>query len=151
MSFRGGDNQRFKPLFSSCDLQNQLKDLLRSAGIPEACLIQQPFDFFGQDEKLDLLAALLGIGLYPNVGVHRERRIVLTTDMTRALICKTSVNCPVKGQEGMSGGQLFPYPYFVYGEKVRTRAVSCKNMTMVTPMHVLLFGCKKVRYTLNAL
>jgi ATP-dependent RNA helicase A len=122
-----------------------LKDLVRSAGIPEGCLAPHHFDFYGRDDKLDLLAALLGIGLYPNVCVHREKRIVLTTDMTRALICKTSVNCPIRGQEAMSvDGQLFPYPFFVYGEKVRTRAVSCKNMTLVAPLHVLMFGCKKV-------
>lgn len=54
-----------------------------------------------------------------------------------ALIHKTSVNCSNMEQK-------FPYPFFVFGEKIRTRAVSCKQMTMVTPIHLLLFGSRKV-------
>ncbi|XP_037898352.1 LOW QUALITY PROTEIN: dosage compensation regulator-like, partial [Glossina fuscipes] len=32
----------------------------------------------------------------------------------------------------------------IFGEKIRTRAVSCKQMTMVTPLHLMLFGCRKI-------
>jgi ATP-dependent RNA helicase A len=122
-----------------------LKALLRSAGIPEACLVPKNFDFFGHDEKLDLLAAFLGVGLYPKVSVHREEKIVLTTDMTRAVICTKSVNLP-RYLKKNADGQVFPYPFFVCGEKLRVGQfyVSCKNLTLVTPLHVLLFGCKKV-------
>ncbi|CAN7994330.1 unnamed protein product [Ixodes hexagonus] len=28
--------------------------------------------------------------------------------------------------------------------QIRTRAVSCKQMTMISPLHILLFGCKRV-------
>lgn len=31
--------------------------------------------------------------------------------------------------------------------QIRTRAVSCKQMTMVSPIHLLLFGSRKVEYT----
>lgn len=54
-----------------------------------------------------------------------------------ALIHKTSVNCS-------NFEQKFPFPFFVFGEKIRTRAVSCKQMTMVTPIHLLLFGSRRV-------
>lgn len=64
---------------------------------------------------------------------------VLTTESKLALIHKTSVNCSNMEQK-------FPYPFFVFGEKIRTRAVSCKQMSMVTPIHLLLFGSKKVDY-----
>lgn len=30
--------------------------------------------------------------------------------------------------------------------QIRTRAVSCKQMTMVSPIHMLLFGSRKVEY-----
>lgn len=62
---------------------------------------------------------------------------VLTTESKAALIHKTSVNCN-------NTEQKFPYPFFVFGEKIRTRAVSCKQMSMVTPIHLLLFGSRKV-------
>ncbi|KAJ8980238.1 hypothetical protein NQ317_003746 [Molorchus minor] len=66
-----------------------------------------------------------------------EKPQVLTTESKAALIHKTSVNC-----SNMDQG--FPYPFFVFGEKIRTRAVSCKQMSMVTPLHLLLFGSTKV-------
>ncbi|KAK8730417.1 hypothetical protein OTU49_007995 [Cherax quadricarinatus] len=62
---------------------------------------------------------------------------VLTTESKAALIHKSSVNC--SNQE-----LIFPSPYFVFGEKIRTRAVSCKQMTMVTPIHLMLFGSRRV-------
>lgn len=36
--------------------------------------------------------------------------------------------------------------YLLYIQ-VRTRAVACKQMTMVTPIHLLLFGARKIEYT----
>jgi ATP-dependent RNA helicase A len=35
----------------------------------------------------------------------------------------------------------------VFTEKVRTRAVACKQMNMVTPIHLLLFGAKKIDFS----
>ena len=61
---------------------------------------------------------------------------MLTAESMSALI-KGSVNCDQKEI-------LFPSPYFIFGEKLRTRAVSCKQMTMITPLHLLLFGARKV-------
>ena len=44
---------------------------------------------------------------------------MLTTGGTTALIHKGSVNCSREAQ-------VFPSPFFVFNEKIRTRAVSCK-------------------------
>jgi len=62
---------------------------------------------------------------------------VLTTEGKAALIHKSSVNCSNREQ-------TFPSPFFVFGEKIRTRAVSCKQMTMVYPLQLLMFSQSKV-------
>ncbi|XP_068739681.1 ATP-dependent RNA helicase A protein-like [Montipora capricornis] len=115
----------------------QLKDLLCIAGFPDECMHPQPFNYSGPDSKLDMVVALLCLGLYPNVCVHREKRKVLTTEGKAALIHKSSVNCSNREQ-------TFPSPFFVFGEKIRTRAVSCKQMTMVNPLQLLMFSQSKV-------
>lgn len=89
------------------------------------------------DPQLDLIQGLLCVGLYPNICFHKEKRKVLTTESKAALIHKTSVNCT-------NLAVTYPYPFFCYGEKIRTRAVSCKQLSMVSPIHLMLFGCKKI-------
>lgn len=121
------------------EAKRQLLDLLQQAGYPEDCMIHNRTDQNKPDPKLDMTIALLCVGLYPNVCYHKEKRKVLTTESKAALIHKTSVNC--------SNLQVtFPYPFFIFGEKIRTRAVSCKQMTMVAPLHLLLFGSRRVDY-----
>lgn len=119
------------------DAKRQLLDLLQQAGFPEETMCEQYIDQNQPDAELDTSLALLCLGLYPNVCYHKEKRRVLTTESKAALIHKTSVNCT-------NIGVTFPYPFFIFGEKIRTRAVSCKQMTMVSPIHLLLFGSKKV-------
>ncbi|KAJ7334340.1 ATP-dependent RNA helicase A [Desmophyllum pertusum] len=119
------------------EAKNQLKDLLCNAGFPDECMHPQPFNYSGPDSKLDMVVALLCLGMYPNVCVHREKRKVLTTEGKAALIHKSSVNCSNREQ-------TFPTPFFVFGEKIRTRAVSCKQMTMVNPLQLLMFSQSKV-------
>lgn len=119
------------------EAKRQLLDLMMQTGFPEDCLIRARIDQNNPDPTLDVAIALLCTGLYPNVCYHKEKRKVLTTESKAALIHKTSVNC--------SNLQVkFPYPFFIFGEKIRTRAVSCKQMTMVAPIHLLLFGSRKV-------
>jgi ATP-dependent RNA helicase A len=120
------------------EAKNQLRELLQSTGFPEETMVPAVFNYHGgPDPKLDMVTALMCMGLYPNVCFHKEKRKVLTTESKAALIHKTSVNCSNMEQH-------FPFPFFVFGEKIRTRAVSCKQMTMVTPVHLLLFGSRKV-------
>ncbi|GIY64678.1 ATP-dependent RNA helicase A protein [Caerostris extrusa] len=118
---------------------NQLKDLLITAEFPEPSLESQAYCFEGLDPRLDVVVALLAMGFYPNVCYHKEKRKVITTEGKAALVHKSSVNCSNLPSK-------FPFPFFVFGEKIRTRAVSCKQMTMITPLHLLLFGSKKVEY-----
>ena len=93
-------------------LQNQLQALLQSAGFPEETLCPTPLNYqAGADVRLDTITALLCMGLYPNVCFHKEKRKVLTTESKAALIHKTSVNCS-------NYEQNFPFPFFVFGEKV---------------------------------
>lgn len=119
------------------EAKRQLLELLTQAGFPEDCVVNQYIDQNASDPQLDTALAILCTGLYPNVCYHKEKRKVLTTESKAALIHKTSVNC--------SNLQVtFSSPFFIFGEKIRTRAVSCKQMTMVAPLHLLLFGSRKV-------
>ncbi|XP_047036041.1 dosage compensation regulator isoform X4 [Helicoverpa zea] len=118
----------------------QLTNILTTAiGFPEECCMAQRWHPVGSDPTLDLVIALMCMGLYPNVCLHQGKRKVLTTEGKPALIHKTSVNC--SNQE-----QRFPSPLFVFGEKVRTRAISCKQTSMVAPLHLLLFASRKVEW-----
>ncbi|XP_030352114.1 ATP-dependent RNA helicase A isoform X5 [Strigops habroptila] len=117
----------------------QLKDILMNSGFPEECLMTQPFNNTGPDNNLDVVISLLAFGVYPNVCYHKEKRKILTTEGHNALIHKSSVNCPFSSQE-----IKYPSPFFVFGEKIRTRAISAKAMTLVSPLQLLLFASKKV-------
>ncbi|XP_017045660.2 dosage compensation regulator isoform X1 [Drosophila ficusphila] len=128
------------------DAKQQLLDLLQQAGFPEECMIPHHVDADanGDDPVLDLSLALLCLGLYPNICVHKEKRKVLTTESKAALLHKTSVNCS-------NLAITFPYPFFVFGEKIRTRAVSCKQLSMVSPLQVMLFGSRKIDLAANSI
>ena len=84
------------------------------------------------DDRMDAIISLLSIGLCPNVAVHTDGRKVLV-DGKGALIHKSSANCPF-GNKGIK----FPYPLFVFGEKVRTRAVNARQTTCITPAQLCL-------------
>ena len=62
---------------------------------------------------------------------------MLTTEAKTALIHKGSVNFSREAT-------TFPSPFFVFSEKVRTRMVSCKGTTMVSPLQLLLLGSRRV-------
>ena len=79
-------------LRTTWEAKNQLRDLLVTCGIPEECLTPQVFNFTGPDSKLDMVVALVAMGSYPNVCMHKEKRKVLTTEAKAALIHKSSVN-----------------------------------------------------------
>lgn len=122
------------------EARKQLLDLLKQSGFPESAMEFMRINNSGFDPRLDLVVGLLCSGMYPNICYHKSKRKTLTTESKAALIHKTSVNC-------VNYDIQFPYPFFVFGEKIRTRTVSCKQMTMVSPIHVLLFGCKRVDVT----
>ena len=94
------------------------------------------------DPELDTIIGLIGIAHYPNICVHRDKRKVQTAESRSgpALIHKSSVNCPITQEE-----IEFPLPFFVFSEKIRAGTVVCKNMTLVTPLHLILFGAKRIQ------
>ncbi|KAM7379866.1 hypothetical protein PAMP_005383 [Pampus punctatissimus] len=117
----------------------QLKEILVNAGFPEESLMTQMFNTVGPDNNLDVVVSLLTFGSYPNVCYHKEKRKILTTEGRNALIHKSSVNCPFSSHD-----LTYPSPFFVFSEKIRTRAISAKGMTLVSPLQLLLFACKKI-------
>ncbi|XP_028409154.1 ATP-dependent RNA helicase A-like [Dendronephthya gigantea] len=137
MQFCDSRQLNMATLRMTSEAQLQLKNILCDAGFPQDCMHPQPFNFNGPDSQLDIVVALLCFGLYPNICVHKEKRKVLTTEGKAALIHKSSVNCSNREQ-------TFPSPLFVFGEKIRTRAVSCKQMTMVYPVQILIFTHSEV-------
>ncbi|CAH0390358.1 unnamed protein product [Bemisia tabaci] len=126
------------------EAKNQLRDLMINIGFPEESFLPDHYDVSGADPKLDMLIALLCVGLYPNVCFHKEKRKVLTTESKDALMHKTSVNFSKQDIK-------FPSPFFIFEEKIRTKCVSCKQTSMVTPIHLLLFGSRKVEYIENTI
>ncbi|XP_076801583.1 ATP-dependent RNA helicase A-like isoform X1 [Clavelina lepadiformis] len=114
------------------EAKNQLKQILINEGFPEDCLASHSFNNCGPDSKLDVAISLLCIGLYPNVCIYKEKRKVIC-ESRPALIHKQSVNCPFGNKDC-----IFPMPFFVFGEKIRTRAISAKQMTMINPLQLLM-------------
>jgi ATP-dependent RNA helicase A len=45
-------------------------------GFPEDTMIPMYYSYNDEDENLDMIAALLCMGLYPNVCFHKEKRKV---------------------------------------------------------------------------
>ena len=121
------------------EAKKQLCDLMVKCGFPESCFIQHQYDFSRSDPRLDTLLGLLTLGLYPNVCQHIEKRKVTTLGAKVALIHKSSVNLH-RDEVNFT----FPSDFFVFTEKLRTGAVSCKELSMVSPLHLLLFGPDKV-------
>uniref|UniRef100_A0A8C7IKR5 RNA helicase n=1 Tax=Oncorhynchus kisutch TaxID=8019 RepID=A0A8C7IKR5_ONCKI len=113
----------------------QLKEILINS---EECLMTQMFNNVGPDRNLDVVISLLTYGSYPNMCYHKEKRKILTTEGRNALIHKCSVNCPCSSQD-----MTYPSPFFVFSEKIRTRAISAKGMTPVSPLQLILFAAKK--------
>jgi ATP-dependent RNA helicase A len=139
MQFCDAKSLSMTTLRMTAEAKNQLCAILVNTGFPEECLTPLSFNFNGPDRNLDVIISLLAMGLYPNVCYHTGKRKVLTTESKAALVHKSSVNCTNREVK-------FKSPFFVFGEKIRTRAVSCKQMTMVTPLQLLLFAARSVKY-----
>ena len=112
------------------DAKQQLQRILMDQGFPEECFVSGPSD------NTRITSALLCVGLYPNVAVIEDKRRLLLPDKKHALIHKTSNLCPMTNGEEIH----YPSPYFVFGEKLRTKTVAAKQLTMVEVIHLALFG-----------
>ena len=132
------------------EAKKQLMDLMKCSMFAEESLCDQFYTSYNNDTQqktsnqgIDMLTGLLTMGFYPNVCIHKEKRKLLTTEGKYALIHKSSVAFT----QLAFGNLTAPTPFFVFGEKLRTRVVSAKQMTMVSPLHLLLFGSKRVDVT----
>ncbi|CAH8569517.1 unnamed protein product [Dicrocoelium dendriticum] len=118
------------------DAGNQLRTILLNLSFPEETLSDSGIDFnVPNNVDCDVLTSLLTLGLYPNICYHVDKRKLLTMEGTVALAHKGSVNCSNLNVK-------FEFPFFVFDEKIRTQAVSCKGLSMVHPIQLMLFGCR---------
>lgn len=92
----------------------------------------QAYNQYSHD--LEMVSAILCAGLYPNV-VHCKRRGKRTAFYTKEVgkvdIHPGSVN---------AGVHLFPLPYMVYSEKVKTASIYIRDSTIISDYSLLLFG-----------
>lgn len=92
----------------------------------------QAYNRYSHD--LEMVSAILCAGLYPNV-VQCKRRGKRTAFYTKEVgkvdIHPGSVN---------AGVHLFPLPYIVYSEKVKTASIYIRDSTIISDYSLLLFG-----------
>lgn len=92
----------------------------------------QAYNQYSHDLKM--VSAILCAGLYPNV-VQCKRRGKRTAFYTKEVgkvdIHPGSVN---------AGVHLFPLPYMVYSEKVKTASIYIRDSTIISDYSLLLFG-----------
>lgn len=83
---------------------------------------------------LEMVCAILCAGLYPNV-VQCKRRgkrtALYTKEVGKVDIHPGSVN---------AGVHLFPLPYMVYSEKVKTSSIYLRDSTNISDYALLMFG-----------
>lgn len=98
----------------------------------DLCPSFQSYNKYGHD--LEMVCAILCAGLYPNV-IQCKRRGKRTAfyskDVGKVDIHPSSVN---------AGIHLFPLPYMVYSEKVKTTSIYIRDSTNISDYALLLFG-----------
>uniref|UniRef100_A0A915BYT3 Pontin n=1 Tax=Parascaris univalens TaxID=6257 RepID=A0A915BYT3_PARUN len=125
----------------TADAKRQLVEVLTSgSGFAESLFAPAFVSNTDPDPELDLIISLLVYAYYPNVCHLRDKRRVYTLELATALMSKQSVNTPFHSGEVLD----FPSPLFVFSEKLRTRVISCKQLSNITPLQLLLFGSRKV-------
>lgn len=114
------------------DMRNQFLELLSDIGFVDKSRGANAYNEYSGD--LEMLCAILCAGLYPNV-VQCKRRGKRTAFYTREVgkvdIHPASVN---------AGVHLFPLPYMVYSEKVKTSSIYIRDSTNISDYALLFFG-----------
>ncbi|KAF5937832.1 hypothetical protein HYC85_025338 [Camellia sinensis] len=114
------------------DMRNQFLDLLSGIGFVDKSRGPNAYNQYSND--LEMVSAILCAGLYPNV-VQCKRRGKRTAFYTREVgkvdIHPASVN---------AGVHLFPLPYMVYSEKVKTTSIYIRDSTNISDYALLMFG-----------
>ncbi|XP_052199353.1 DExH-box ATP-dependent RNA helicase DExH1 isoform X2 [Diospyros lotus] len=114
------------------DMRLQFLDLLTSIGFVDKSRGANAYNQYSND--LEMVCAILCAGLYPNV-VQCKRRGKRTAFYTKEVgkvdIHPASVN---------AGVHLFPLPYMVYSEKVKTSSIYIRDSTNISDYALLMFG-----------
>ncbi|XP_015062766.1 DExH-box ATP-dependent RNA helicase DExH1 isoform X2 [Solanum pennellii] len=114
------------------DMRNQFIDLLSDIGFVDKSRGAKAYNKYSND--LEMVCAILCAGLYPNV-VQCKRRGKRTAFYTKEVgkvdIHPASVNASV---------HLFPLPYLVYSEKVKTSSIYIRDSTNISDYSLLMFG-----------
>ncbi|KAL0426591.1 UNVERIFIED_CONTAM: DExH-box ATP-dependent RNA helicase DExH1 [Sesamum latifolium] len=114
------------------DMRNQFLDLLSGIGFVDKS--QGPKAYNQYSDDLEMVCAILCAGLYPNV-VQCKRRGKRTAFYTKEVgkvdIHPASVNASV---------HVFPLPYMVYSEKVKTSNIYIRDSTNISDYALLMFG-----------
>ncbi|KAI7992631.1 DExH-box ATP-dependent RNA helicase DExH1 [Camellia lanceoleosa] len=114
------------------DMRNQFLDLLSGIGFVDKSRGPNAYNQYSND--LEMVSAILCAGLYPNV-VQCKRRGKRTAFYTKEVgkvdIHPASVN---------AGVHLFPLPYMVYSEKVKTTSIYIRDSTNISDYALLMFG-----------
>ncbi|XP_030443031.2 LOW QUALITY PROTEIN: DExH-box ATP-dependent RNA helicase DExH1 [Syzygium oleosum] len=114
------------------DMRMQFLNLLSDIGFVDKSKGPSAYNHYSDD--LEMVCAILCAGLYPNV-VQCERRGKRTAFYTKEVgkvdIHPASVN---------AGVHLFPLPYLIYSEKVKTTSIFIRDSTNISDYALLLFG-----------
>ncbi|XP_030531691.1 DExH-box ATP-dependent RNA helicase DExH1 isoform X2 [Rhodamnia argentea] len=114
------------------DMRMQFLNLLSDIGFVDKSKGPSAYNHYSND--LEMVSAILCAGLYPNV-VQCKRRGKRTAFYTKEVgkvdIHPASVN---------AGIHLFPLPYLIYSEKVKTTSIFIRDSTNISDYALLLFG-----------
>lgn len=114
------------------DMRNQFLNLLSDIGFVDKSRGANAYNQYSND--LEMVCAILCAGLYPNV-VQCKRRgkrtALYTKEVGKVDIHPASVN---------AGVHLFPLPFMVYGEKVKTTSIYIRDSTNISDYALLMFG-----------
>lgn len=114
------------------DMRDQFLNLLSDIGFVNKSRGVSAYNQYSHD--MEMVSAILCAGLYPNV-VQCKRRGKRTAFFTKEVgkvdIHPASVN---------AGVHLFPLPYMVYSERVKTTSIYVRDSTNISDYALLLFG-----------
>ncbi|PIN10330.1 ATP-dependent RNA helicase A [Handroanthus impetiginosus] len=114
------------------DMRFQFLDLLSGIGFVDKSQGPEAYNHYSDD--MEMVCAILCAGLYPNV-VQCKRRgkrtAFYTKDVGKVDVHPSSVN---------AGVHLFPLPYMVYSEKVKTSSIYLRDSTNISDYALLMFG-----------
>ncbi|XP_023768072.1 DExH-box ATP-dependent RNA helicase DExH1 isoform X2 [Lactuca sativa] len=114
------------------DMRLQFLDLLSDIGFIDKSKGANAYNQYSDD--MEMVCAILCAGLYPNV-VQCKRRgkrtALYTKEVGKVDIHPASVN---------AGVHIFPLPFMVYSEKVKTSSVYIRDATNISDYALLMFG-----------